>query len=55
MYLLTNRCFLTISSINHYMIKRKDKHPFIQQTYGVIRTLYDKIHELFQKYSKMLT
>jgi hypothetical protein len=37
------------------MLKTAGKHRFINQTYGVIKTLYQKTSALFDNYSSMLT
>jgi hypothetical protein len=54
-YLLITRCFLTLSPINNKMQQNIEKNRFISQTYGIIGTLYQKIHEMFLRYSKKLT
>ncbi len=55
MYLLITRCFLSISPIQEFMSQKDKGHLFISQTYPVIKQLYAKINDLFEKYSKMLT
>lgn len=55
MYLLITRCFLSISPINEEMCKLSEKNAFIKKTYDIVRTLYQKIHQMFLKYSKLLT
>ena len=55
MYLLSVRCFFTISPINSYFSKNREQSQFVRQTYEAVGDVYKKAKKTFDVFGDRLT